>query len=89
MKLKSILVITFLCNSIYAQLPDNINLEADNIIYSKKENLLQATSNVVLTYENLNIYTDHFTFNTKTSEVDFKKPFKLTNQKQRSTNQRF
>ncbi len=65
MKLKIFLVIITLSNTLYAQLPENIDLEADNIIFQKNNHLLQATSNVILSYENLTTYTENFIYDTK------------------------
>ena len=71
MKLKTFLVIISLSNTLFAQLPENIDLEADNIIFQKNNHRLQATSNVILSYENLTTYTETFIYDTKLSEVKF------------------
>tara|TARA_B100000427_G_C15519920_1_gene599860 strand:- start:9263 stop:10774 length:1512 start_codon:yes stop_codon:yes gene_type:complete len=85
MKLKIFLVIITLSNTLYAQLPENIDLEADNIIFQKNNHLLQATSNVILSYENLTTYTENFIYDTKLSEVKLPTFLKLSNQQQSLT----
>ena len=79
MKYIVVIMASLLISSVYAQLPDNISLEADYVTYTKKSNTLQASSNVQLSYQNLDVYTDNFEFNTETGEVSFPTSFILKN----------
>ncbi len=85
MKLKIVIITLLLSSTQYAQLPENIHLEADNISYKKKDHLLQATSNVILNYQDLTTYTENFIYNTKKSEIKFPQQFTLTDSKQTIT----
>jgi len=85
MKLKKLLIFFFITTPIYAQLPENIRLEADTIAYQNKSKLLLASSNVRLNYQNLNVVSPSFYYDSENAIIRFNKGLLLKNSNQQAT----
>ncbi len=69
----------FVASQCIAQLPEEINLEADSIRYLNNKQTIIAEDNVILTYEDFTITTNYFKYDLVTSTVSFPKHLTLFN----------
>lgn len=75
-------IISLFCLPILAQLPPNIELEADRIEYTKNKKSINAYDNVELSYKGYRIFSNEFIFDTEKSIVQFPGSLTLDTQSQ-------
>ena len=74
------LIIAFGCLvvNVYAQLPEEIQLEADSIEYSQNDHVLTATGNAILQYLDYTVTTNKFVYDANENYVEFPETAALT-----------
>ena len=72
----------FLCIHSYAELPKDLDLEADYIRYINNNKILIASENVVLKYQNFTVTSDYFIYDLEYSIVEFPHSLSLYNENQ-------
>ena len=67
----------YFIKSIFGQLPPDIELAGDEIIYSKNQQQIFVSGNVVLGYQNYLIHADRFILDVEREFVHFPSQFQL------------
>lgn len=71
----TLIFLSLISNSIWSQIPDNIELEGDEILYKKNNKRIEVSGNVKLSYENYNISADQFIYDLDNETISFPSKF--------------
>ena len=77
------LLLLLFSTAAFAQLPTDIELEAEHISYHKNNQLLVATDDVEITYKDYKVYSDHFEYDSVIKQALFPNPMLLSSKDQR------